>query len=297
MRKKFTFFSCLTILVTGMCLLGVFVLSGYWMVLRPQPADVTRTLFQGVVYQRDTRDTPRPIVVHVIRVNLGADGIDVLVTPGNPDEELPLAASTTSNFLKQHQLQVAINGDGFEPWYSRTILNYYPHNGDPVDVIGQAISGGVEYSQMTDAEPTLYFTGSRNQARINQAPGKPKQAVSGNAMLLQGGAVVATAGGVPQPRTAVGLDKRRRELILVVVDGRQPGYSEGVTLSELAGIMQELGAYEAINLDGGGSSTLVVQGPNGRPQVLNSPINFNLPGFQRPVGNHLGIFALTAGSD
>lgn len=273
------------------------MLSGNWMVLRPQPPDTTRSLFQGVVYQRDSRDIPRTIVVHVIRVNLGTGGIDVLVTPGDPKKELPLAASTTSNFLQQHSLQVAINGDGFEPWYSRTILNYYPHNGDPVDVIGQAISGGVEYSQPTDAEPTLFFTGARNQARINQAPGNPKQAVSGNALLLQGGEISTTNDETPQPRTAVGLDKRRRELILVVVDGRQPGYSEGVTLVELAGIMQELGSYEAINLDGGGSSTLVVQGPNGRPQVLNSPINFNIPGFERPVGNHLGIFALPEGSD
>jgi hypothetical protein len=46
-----------------------------------------------------------------------------------------------------------------------------------------------------------------------------------------------------------------------------------------------------MNLDGGGSSTLAVEGANGRPEVLNSPIHQRIPGRERPVGNHLGIFA------
>jgi exopolysaccharide biosynthesis protein len=60
------------------------------------------------------------------------------------------------------------------------------------------------------------------------------------------------------PRTAAGVTSDG-ELIVVVVDGRQRE-SRGVSLSELAGIMLELGSVEAVNLDGGGSSTLVVDG-------------------------------------
>ena len=44
-----------------------------------------------------------------------------------------------------------------------------------------------------------------------------------------------------------------------------------------------------MNLDGGGSSTLVVEGPDGEPRVLNSPIDNYIPGRERPVANHLGI--------
>ena len=80
-------------------------------------------------------------------------------------------------------------------------------------------------------------------------------------------------------------------LILVVVDGRQPGYSEGVTLQELADIIIFHGGHNAINLDGGGSSTMVVEGPLGGAKVINSPINGQIPGRERPVGNHLGIYA------
>jgi hypothetical protein len=62
-----------------------------------------------------------------------------------------------------------------------------------------------------------------------------------------------------QPRTAVGVTADGR-LLLVVVDGRQPGYSVGMTLVELTDLMQSLGAQNAINLDGGGSSAMWVNG-------------------------------------
>ncbi|WP_082309369.1 phosphodiester glycosidase family protein [Leucobacter musarum] len=70
-----------------------------------------------------------------------------------------------------------------------------------------------------------------------------------------------------QPRTAVGVIDDNH-LVFVVVDGRDPGYSRGVTMTELAGIMQDLGATTAYNLDGGGSSTMVFDG-----EVLNQPSN------------------------
>ncbi|MBW9111515.1 phosphodiester glycosidase family protein [Microbacterium ureisolvens] len=70
-----------------------------------------------------------------------------------------------------------------------------------------------------------------------------------------------------QPRTAVGVIDENH-LVFVVVDGRQPGYSEGVTLTELADIMLDLGATTAYNLDGGGSSTMYFDG-----EVINSPSN------------------------
>jgi exopolysaccharide biosynthesis protein len=93
-----------------------------------------------------------------------------------------------------------------------------------------------------------------------------------------------------QPRSAIGYSKNGRYLYLVVVDGRQPLYSEGMTVQELARLMQSTGAYYAMNLDGGGSSTLVAQGRDGKPRVLNSPIDQRIPGRERPVANHLGVF-------
>jgi exopolysaccharide biosynthesis protein len=69
-----------------------------------------------------------------------------------------------------------------------------------------------------------------------------------------------------QPRTAVGVVDDNH-LVFVVVDGRSPGYSAGVDMTELAEIMQSLGATTAYNLDGGGSSTMYFDG-----ELVNDPL-------------------------
>ena len=79
------------------------------------------------------------------------------------------------------------------------------------------------------------------------------------------------------PRTAMGIDKEGR-YIIVVVDGRQKFYSTGLTLTELAYTMQQLGAVDALNLDGGGSTAMVVAS-----RVVNRPSD----GVERNVSNAL----------
>jgi phosphodiester glycosidase len=87
--------------------------------------------------------------------------------------------------------------------------------------------------------------------------------IGGVPMLMQGGGVVATNCSADlcrrHPRTGVG---RRSDgkLLLVVVDGRRTGWSIGYTLLEFAQLFKWLGAVDALNLDGGGSSTMVVKG-------------------------------------
>ncbi len=110
------------------------------------------------------------------------------------------------------------------------------------------------------------------------------QAVGGFPELLGGGVRVGDLGvaarpafaATRHPRTAVAWDPERSLLLLVVVDGRQAPYSVGMTLPELAGLLEAFGARDAINLDGGGSSVMVVwgvarnrpsEGKGGRPVV------------------------------
>ncbi|MGH7453423.1 MAG: phosphodiester glycosidase family protein, partial [bacterium] len=68
------------------------------------------------------------------------------------------------------------------------------------------------------------------------------------------------------PRSAIGFNADTSRFFFVTVDGRQPGYSDGMTLPELAAFMRELGCEQALNLDGGGSTTMVVRG-----KVVNRP--------------------------
>lgn len=83
------------------------------------------------------------------------------------------------------------------------------------------------------------------------------------------------------PRTAVAKLKDGR-LLLVTVDGRQPGYSAGINLPDLAALLLELGAAEAMNLDGGGSTTMVLDG-----QIVNKPSDKE---GERKVGDAILVF-------
>jgi hypothetical protein len=81
------------------------------------------------------------------------------------------------------------------------------------------------------------------------------------------------------PRTAVGFSKDSTKMFLFTVDGRQPGYSVGMSLYEEAEFLLDLGVYQAINLDGGGSTTMVV-----RNKIENRPSD---PNGERAVSNAL----------
>lgn len=109
----------------------------------------------------------------------------------------------------------------------------------------------------------------------------------GGLLLLDGQEAPATdivAAG-RQPRTAFGVSQDGTKAIMMVVDGR--GDSIGATHSEMAAFMKEYGAYEALHLDGGGSSTMVVQTvDDAAPQLQNTPSD----GAQRKVIASVGVF-------
>lgn len=125
-------------------------------------------------------------------------------------------------------------------------------------------------------------------------PLHPREAVGGRPMLLRDSAVVAEVETEGQesfrnrnPRTAVGIAGGGKRLMLVVIDGRRPGHSDGTTLREAAEIMKALGARDAINLDGGGSSALVYVDPSTKAlRVANRPSDAT---GERAVGDALAI--------
>ncbi|MDQ3627256.1 MAG: phosphodiester glycosidase family protein [Actinomycetota bacterium] len=126
--------------------------------------------------------------------------------------------------------------------------------------------------------------------RTDPAGRDPAVAVSGNIVLLEDGVVATTDDTSLAPRTAVGIDDDTDEMILVAIDGRQAA-SRGLSLLETAELLRDLGAEEALNLDGGGSSTMLARRPGGQPRVVNAPSD----GAERNVPNGLG-FTVAAGS-
>ena len=99
----------------------------------------------------------------------------------------------------------------------------------------------------------------------------------------------------PHPRTAVGLSADRKTLWMIVVDGRNRGRSEGMSLRELADFGISIGCHWLLNMDGGGSTTLVLQDPASKQwRLVNQPVGRKTPGTQRLVGNNLGVRVVPA---
>lgn len=288
--------SSLVRVVLGILILLALFVGGYSLYNRGRPAPVPmkEKLYDGITYRRIVHVIPRPMVIHVLTVDTKAADVGFLVTPPDADSDQPLKARTTSQFLDEFNVQIAVNGDGFSPWWSNSLADYYPHVGDPITPLGFSASNGNVYwkgENLEDVgiEPTLYVS-RRNVLSFNNRPGNVYNAISGDRMLLEKGDIVPGLDDEElDPRTAIGINRNGRYLYVVVVDGRQPFYSSGATFQELAEIFKAQGAYFAMAMDGGGSSTLVVEGEDGSPTIMNSPIDNYIPGRERPVGNHLGI--------
>ena len=139
--------------------------------------------------------------------------------------------------------------------------------------------------------------------RLAPAHAKLMEAISGGPRILRNGAVSIEVenerlsrsfADKRHPRTAIGYSQDAQVLFLIVVDGRQPGYSVGMSLQEMAEFMRtrlaefsraKVNAYQGLNLDGGGSTTMVVS-----EQVVNKPSD---PTGERPVANALLVVADT----
>ena len=116
----------------------------------------------------------------------------------------------------------------------------------------------------------------RVTARIAPARTKVRTVVGGWPRIVMNGRSVAEYANIVEgtfprfegrnPRSAVGFSKDSSTLYLVVVDGRRPATDAGMTLVELARVMLQLGAHDAMNFDGGGSTTMVVDGT-----IVNRP--------------------------
>jgi hypothetical protein len=277
----------------------IIIASGLiWYTNRPLPQVITdQPLFRGIIYTREIHRDPIPIIIHVVKVDLTTSGLRFLVTPPDDLDGYVYAARTTSEFLAAFNLQLAINGDFFEPWHERGPFDYYPHSGDGVNTYGLSVSQGQHLTNGYGGERSfdaLYIT-MDNRLSFTPPLGELANVISGNTMLVvDGQALLLDEGGdyliTRHPRTAVALSRNRSTLLLFVVDGRQPNYSDGATIAELTAIILRYGGHNALNLDGGGSSALVITGAGGQPVTLNSPIHTRIPGRERPVANHLGIY-------
>ena len=244
----------------------------------------TFNLEEGVVY-RSIRSRTRPWNVHLIEVDAGRCELGFRVVRADEAE----GRIEVSEMARRSEPGViaAINGDFFTP--EDTPLGVEVSQGQLRGRTSRPVfawrPGEVPWVGPVEWGGDSLRLGS--WAILEKGPGAGVQVVAGFPSLLEGGVPVGDLelSERPQfsaerhPRTAVGFDPERGRLWLVVADGRREGVSEGMTLPELAGLFRSLGALDAINLDGGGSSVMVISG-----EAVSRPSG---PGGERPVVNGL----------
>jgi len=245
-------------------------------------------VFKGVDYTTGQADAnePRLQKVFAFRVDLLEPTVQFFSTPSNgTNEPMETDGQTTTTFVNTYGVSVGINANFFSP--VTTIPN------DPRDLSGLAISQGNLVSTYDSGYPALLLTRSNKVSIINGDLGDYSAywtAVAGSdRILINGVAQLSTCTNsfcLENPRSAVGYSLDKRYLYLMLIDGRQPGWSDGATLYETGQWLLRLGAWNGLNLDGGGSSALAKM-ESGSAILLNKPSG----GTQRVDGNHLGFFA------
>lgn len=261
-------------------------------------------MFRGVELATGSADASEPRVQRVwaVRVDLRAPDVELFSTPANGDAPEETTSETTTEFLRHHKLQVAINANFYAPCCLP---------GDK-DLLGLAMSKGEIVSPPRGGgtgQFALVITRDNHAQIVEAGAGFDPQpywtAVAGSNLLLVHGkrpefpptAFNTTA----HPRTAVGISKDGRYLILLIIDGRQPAWSDGAPMADVAAWLERFGAHDGLNLDGGGSTALV-RADGDRAVTLNRPSGVALGSSdnagksggerqQRSNGNNFGVWA------
>jgi hypothetical protein len=250
-------------------------------------------LVEGAVYyEQRVSQYPFPMMMHIVTVP-DISKVGFLVTPPSNIEGWDTGANTTSGFVRDllaqgEDVRVAVNGQFFEPYSPRR----YPGPYDGVRLLGEAIHNGKGYSESMEGYPPICFMENGSIQIVDfECPPGTLQAIAGNMFLVKDGQIPeGLDDSDTHPRTVIGLRNGGTEFVIVAAGGRLPGIP-GPTPYQMARFLENEGVVNAINLDGGGSSTLVGM-VDGRFVVLNYPVDAtDWPFFyqQRNVGNALMI--------
>jgi len=226
-----------------------------------EPSDLWSEPNPGVRYLHRTLVEPTAVSIRALVVELDRPGVRIVATP----EEARWG--TVSDFARSENAVAAVNGGFWSVWQRPT---------------GVTAGGGALWDGGEPDPEFGHFGITRDGRAVVRAPGEGEderslarlsEAVSGRPLLVADGEVALESldtfpgSNQRQPRTAAGVSRDGKTVILVVVDGRQ-SHSRGLTLYQLARVLVELGADRGINLDGGGSSAMYVERAGG---IVSSP--------------------------
>ncbi|MGI6458298.1 MAG: phosphodiester glycosidase family protein [bacterium] len=256
-----------------------------------EKVEESKTVAEGIRYQRILFETVfnEPVRAHIVSVTASGQYIfGVLGSYG--------ALFTPTQFSRSSNALVTINGSYFSENPTRALGMIMAHSRilypPPANKLYHGTVGFSARDVFFDFITPKEVSAGRIKTEKNGWHECHAALGSGPMLIHQSRALIqsATEGfNLIQraPRTAIGKRKDGTTLLLVI-DGRQPGWSAGVTLDELTELFLSRNASDALNLDGGGSSTLVIN-----ETLINRPSDGSIhgnPGVERPVANVVALF-------
>ena len=232
--------------------------------LTPDSSRVIR-VSEGVFY-RFLWSPAGPWAVHLLEVDLTRCRLGVEVAATGDEEGRRTVTALAEG--RSGEVLAAVNGDFFTPEgrpLGPEVVQGVRRSGRERPAVAFRPGGGLPWIGTTGVSEEAV---ARTGWPLGEGGLRAVHVIGGYPELLDGGVRVGDLGvsanpsfaAQRHPRTAVGVSRDDRRLWWVVVDGRQGDYSTGMTLPELTGLLEALGAEEALNLDGGGSSVMVIRG-------------------------------------
>lgn len=227
----------------------------------------------------------RPVRLFVFEAELGknlwieASRPSNVVGFGRQSLTLQAAARDSSDSL----VLGGVNGDFFRMDNGRPSGIYVSQG----SVLKENYGGSSQTFFAIDSNGKALVAGNKDFEKLKSSL---KEVVGGSVWLLKDGKNISES-SIADPRTAAGVSDDGTRVYLVVVDGRNPSYSMGMEYANLANFLRGLGAENAINMDGGGSSTFIVRNRSryAFPPFLIRNLPSNSDGVERPVANGLLI--------
>lgn len=187
------------------------------------------------------------------------------------------------------------DSEGHEVWAGINADFFNTSNGTPQGILYK--EGVAIKTSVTDGINTFFAILKNGKAFVGDqddyenVKGEIQEAVGGRVTLINNGILSTQTNATLEPRTAIGVSQDGSKVYILVVDGRRFHYSNGMAYDELGKCLKAMGAYDAINLDGGGSSTFFVRNtPNftdDRFEIRNWPSDNG--GMERAVANGILI--------
>lgn len=239
----------------------------------------------------ETRTEPRLLKAHFLMVDLTSKYLEVIAIPGDdPDGSGPAESQLTPpvDLFNKFNAVAAVNANAFAGTGKKKMSGPFWYEWQPVDIHGMVVSQGKTISPVETGRTTFWLdTAFKPHVGDPGSGSSVLEAVADwfSPLVINSKTVPDASDSAIHPRTAIGFDDSGKWLLMAVIDGRKPGYSEGVTLHELAEIMKSMGCTQSINLDGGGSSIMLIRENDNMVRTLNRPSD----GVHRPVPVMLGV--------